>query len=695
MPSAPIRIERPFTGGKVTAIAADKVRPEDAADLENAIFVNEVAQERNGYGNVGSDDPLGGSFAGGVATNSPLYSVYDAALLAADGEYAVIVASFAESITYIGYAEAAGTWAAGDWADAEVGQYEIVTDYGPELLLTLLQEYPDDEQGQPVLRWAGRGERPVAWDDPATGTWTITSGQKRAAGSGSDFTDHRPRGTYMGGYDYPGGRLLVENVTSNTELGLYNTPDQDASGSTENNSIFGVFGLMSRVTDIGVTSHGSSATTVTGKGTNFSLLQRGDVILRSSGAASADALTVTAVASDTSLTVAANSVGAWTDQPATVLRPAAGNIVCVHENQIFIAGLPWAGDRLQYTPVGYDLGQVGNGSYSLLNDAARARALFDIEVPAPTAAGKITGLASHQSGILVGKSRDLWLVSGQHPGMNVRHLADIGCAGPRSILAARGSVFIAGPNGVWEYDGRKLTELSQTRDAEWREVYETEATPHPILGYAEDHLYVKVGSGADARMWLFDLERRIWAGDVTNETTSGIVQVAEVNRMHSSRRPGGVDRLLAVSNVGGVSGEARVVDLADIVRLDADGATTTHTGRGRFMGIVPPSALGSSSTRKRATRVKVLHTLNAASGTLTLSCSVDDAAFTTEKSIADNMSAIGEGPQTEIARPTSGQLGVNGRGVRVRLQRSAGATTVTRCAVHEIEISTRYTHATA
>lgn len=687
MRSQVARIGAPFSGGVVTSRSEDRLDATQTAELENAILVDGVAQERNGYAPYGTSDPFGALVGVGFGVLSGRFwsdEAQEAERLALTG-FEVVAATGGAGLD-LSVARLSGS-AEGD----EVAGPFAIEEYAGEVILAF-EGFNSRGCAESLRRWAGAGEDQVG-SDP--GSFSVTAGIARAVGSGSGFLSSSAVNAYLDEL------YRVAAISSDTQIGLHGAPDISRSTISATSSELGRFGIKSLVTSTGVTSC-TGGTTVTGKGTRWlngapgsGPVFGGDIILLAAGDALTAAVKVLFVNNDEQLTLASNpGAKIWTDQQAYILRPLVGECIAAHRGRLFVAGVQWAGDRLQILPQGYDLSHITNGLYSPLNDAARASEVESVEVPNPTATGRIVALASHEAGLVIVRSGEVYLGRNEWPGMSFDRIGQFGCLNRGGCLAARSSVFIAGPGGVWHFDG-DLRELSAPRDTEWRELVTSDVLSRTVVGYADDHLFVVGGDAATgaARMWIYDLQRRVWVGDATNEVTTGIPQIDEMRFMFS--RSGAAGDVLLGFTGSTAANQRTAVDLSQTVRVDDGGKTTVHTGRGRFMGVLPPSAAGSSSLRKRVVGAKVSYAMDADSGTLDVAAAVDNSAFTAESSLPVNASTDDPKPLTARVRPSSGRLGVSGRNHRIRLQRAAGAASVRRLAIHEVELNVRESRARA
>lgn len=679
--STVVPIAAPFSGGLNTRERAEYLAPnESPGPMENVIFGAGVAQERNGYPQLGVDDPLSGTAAGARLTSVRLTD------LAADQTRAYVVTDTAGKVGVM--RESSATVA---FTHPQTGaRPQVVEEYGAEVLIVDRQSDDTAITGgaNPILRFAGCTASLVS----GTGTVSVAAATKRASGSGTNFNPNVAEGSYIL------STFRVTEATSDTELGLYNASDVAAGPLTPNPLAYGYIGLRTLVDDEGVATHGGGSPTVTGKGTSWAsgpnAVRVGDVVLPATGQPADAVLSVTAVNSDTSLTVSIGSTDpVFTDSAYVILRPACGSMVCAHDNRLWIAGVPWARDNLYLTPAGYDMGNLANGAYSTVNDAARALQLFSQYVPSPGASGEITGLCSSRLGLLVGRSGEIYTVRGEYPSLNVSRLHTFGCFAPESMVSVDDVVFVAGEQGIFQVTGGKPLEITAPRRYEYLAKTDQAALTasqrvNVALGIGKGILYC-AGIEGGSECWAWDIAGQRWLGNLTVDP-GGTVDIARAVYFNTARLGGEDDACVFVA-------DRAVGDIAPAGALGQAGQMDQFTNRGRFVATLPPSAFGPPSQLKTITGLKVAYVLDYDPGfsidnpAAVVSASADDAPFSAESPVLGPNAGLGENdtPETVRIHPGTGQLGVRGRSHRVKIERTVNSALIERFAVSAIEASVR------
>lgn len=659
--------------GVVTDLGADQLSPKQLSAAENMVLPDGVVTERGGYTGAGDDDPLNG----GAGFN--LGSVM-AAVNPDTGATELVVTGDDGSASDWSYGKA--TTGDSDYASSTVndGEFWARAYYRGEAILC-----PRNGTSH-IRRWAFLTQGDIATSS-GTGTYSLADGANRLVGVGSNFDPQLPVGAYIGGGFARDSLHRVVSRTSDTLAGLASKADWDVPSQNATILNYGVIGLKVLVTNIGLASHGASATTVTGNGTTwnqsgpgFGSVEAGDFVLRV-GDNIANALRVTSVGSDTSLTVVANSVGAFTDQAYVILRPACGKEACEHDNALWVAGVDWANDTVYTTPAGYEPAHVTNGRFGKTVQADEAMRMFEVPVSAPDSPGEVVALRSTPWGLAVGKSDSLWVITGQYPSLDVRKVADLGTVDQRAMVSVDDLLVFAGSDGIFAWQGGRPRDLTEGRRAEWQRKAVDPGITRCVLGVARGHLFISFTSPEGDECWVYDLNRGVHLGNWVSGTPARGIESAVY--MDSARIPNEGDKLYFVVNN---SGNRQVQDLTTaILGPDTDNPYPA-TNIGALEVWTGSNLAGPISRQARVVGVKLTYVHDGATpGTLNMVTRLDGAAEAAEKSFAATAS---EAPETRRAVPNTGGVGVNCRSFQIGLRRSGG-TSVRRVSVRGLEVVVR------
>ena len=635
---APVSPSRTFvlegfgSEGVVSDLTADRLKASQLCEAEDMVLVDGIPTERGGWTTTGDLDPL--------ANANALTSVMAVRFEGASADTLVVS-------DYLTFGEAtAGS--AGD-VGFVLGEVRARAFYRGESLL------PSSDGLVPMLRWSGIKTGYTG----GTGTYTIADDRNNAVGSGTNFDPHVPVGTYIGSR----WEHRVVSRTSDTAVAVADIVDYPVASTTTNPSPTGLVGLKTLVTDKGIISHTSSSTTVTGSGTGwlssgpgYGSMQVGDWIV-TKGGSWANAMRVTGLGSDTSCTVAANSVGAITDQPYVLLRPAVGREVCVHDNALWIAGVEWNKDVLYTTPPGYAMGHVFNGAFSELTEADEAARLFEAPIRSSRTSGEIVSLLSTPWGLLVGMDDSLHTVRGQYPALQVDKLADVGVIDQRAAVGVDDMAVIAGNDGIFAWRGGQLDNITRGREGEWRERIHRGMT-RCVLGVVRGHLFISFEAGGAPECWVYDLRREVHLGNFRSDTPSSGIESA--TWMDSSRLPGSPDRLLFVAD-----GILRVQDASTTIP-EPGGLNPYPSENGGRLSVTSGTNIGGGAARlRRITGLKVSYVCfreeGGEPGTLDVGVQIF-SGFSTVKSLPATTAIIADrapardgadrrGPRRRQARP--------------------------------------------
>ena len=658
------------SGGVVTDVSPERLKASQLAAAENMVLPDGAVTERGGWASVGDDDPLVDS------VSFRLVSVMEAVNIDTGGtELAVTgVNGTADDWNY-----GLATTGAGEVASplTNEGEYWVRAYYRGEALLA-----PRNGTSQ-IRRWAFLTESDIA-STTGTGTYSVADGSNQLVGAGSNFDPQLPVGAFVGGGFGRDSLHRVVARTSDTKAGLASKADWDVPSQNASIVNWGVIGLKVLVTNIGLATHGSSATSITGNGTKwaqsgpgFGVVEVGDWLLRVNDNI-ANALRVTAVGGDTSLTVHTNSVGAFTDAAYVILRPACGREVCEHDNAIWVAGVDWAKSTAYTTPAGYEPAHVTNGRFGKTVQADEAMRMFEVPIPSPEAPGEILAMRSTPWGLAVGKSDSLWVVTGQYPSLDVRRVADLGLIEQRAMVSVDDMLVFAGREGFFAWQGGRPQDLTEGRTGEWIE--KAAQMTRCVLGVVRGHLFVSFEIPAGPECWVYDLQRGVHLGNFTS--ADDLEGIESAVYMDSSRIPGQEDRLLFVVN------DADVLSVQDasttIIGPTTDNeAPTTNLGQ---LEVWTGSNLGGPiSRRSRVVGAKVSYVcVGDDPGDIDVVTRVDGGAEAAEVTLPETTAAT----STVRIPASSGGVGRECRSFQIGIRHSGGTNT-SRVSLREVETVVR------
>lgn len=659
--------------GVVTDLGSDRLKTSELSAAENMILPDGVPTERGGWTTLGEEDPL----------NDGSFGFYLGSVMAAvnleTGSTEIVVTGTSEGGGDWGYGKATSGSDGTAGSTINDGEYWVKGYYRGEALLA-----PRNGTSH-IRRWSFRRASETPSGSTGTGTYTVADGSNQLVGSGSNFDPELLTGLYVGGGFARDTLHRVVSRTSDTKAGLASKADWDVPSQNAVMLPYGVIGLKVLVTDIGLATHTSSGTSVTGNGTKwdtagrgFGKVEPGDWILRV-GDNIANALRITSVSNDTSLTVIANSVGAFTDAAYVILRPACGREVCEYDNALWVTGVDWDPSGVYLTPPGYEPARVTNGRFGKTIQADEAMQMFRVAVPADDAPGRCLSLSATPWGLAVGRSDSIHIITGQYPSLQVRRIAELGLVDERAMVAVDDMLIFAGREGFFAWQGGRPQDLSEGRTGEWME--KARSMTRCVLGTVRGHLFISFESDDGPECWVYDLQRGVHLGNFTSEDPSLGIESAVF--MDSSRIPGEEDRLLFV--------------VVSIDRNQVQDASTTIIGPGEE-NTVPDENLGPLSIwtgsnlsgplsrRTRATGAKVTYVCEGDDpGAIEVRTRIDGGAATSET----NLPETGEAPSTRRIWPSSAGIGVSGRSLQMNLRRLDTATSVRRVSVREVETVVR------
>lgn len=703
-------------GGVVTDLAPHELAANQLAAATDMVLADDVPTERGGWDGIGATNPVADGFAlaAVMAVRFPGSTITD-----------LVVQSTNQ---LVGKATSGSSGPVVDpTGRANIGPPRAF--YRGEVILGGRVDTGANLTQNRLTRWSGN----LTGTGDGAATLAITAGSTLVTNFGTDFLTRVPVGCYLPSYVNNGGPFVlyshanrVASVTSGTEAALSAAPDLSYTGAFRS-SPFGDVGLGTAVTDLGVISHAASSTTITGKGTRwlnsgpgYGQPRLGDIIMPLNGDI-ARSLRIQSVGTNTQITVTANSVAAYTDEPYVILRPAVGSVACVHGARLWIAGVAWAPSTLYLTPPNHEMCNMGNGRFSLTTQAGLASQLLDVGVPSYDSSGAIVALVSTQSGLLVCKNDSVYLVRGEYPDLVVDKVADVGVIDIRAALSVDDTTVIAGTDGIFSVRGGQLDrDLTRGRRGEWRRRARTMTSC--VLGVVRGHLFVRsVATGLGDECWVYDLRRDVWLGNWSRGPNQSDGCGPEgAHWFDSARIPGDPDRLLFTAGT-----RIRVQDGASMV-LEGDEANPYPNMNTGLLSFTTGSNIGGPlGRRRRVTRAKVSYRMEGSPATPEWVPGGAIPVFTDPPHLAvesnGNPDALGTvGIDTFLPCTTApgvdarrvhpappavvpgvyvpGAVGVEGRGFQMRVSRvsggpgtngAAGGVSVSRCQVHGVEFETR------
>lgn len=534
-----------------------------------------------------------------------------------------------------------------------------------------------------LIRYAGST---ATENTSPAGTVSISNGQDVVVGIGTSFLTKIAAGQYLWVTDPTWGiktSYLVAQVETDTRLRLALAPSQvTIAGGAYQALNYGLVGLSSLVTERGLFTVAGAGTAVTGRATTWnSLLDRvaaGYDWLTDSGYTEKNL--ISAVGSNLALTLSNGFALPNTGAPYRIGRPLAGRVIAAHQNRLWVAGLPWAPNRLQVTPAGMNLSDTYNGVDSTTQPGA-ASIVDSVEIPSPYAPGSIVALeTSNEPGpLLVLRDRDAYVVYGEWPSVQVTKLGDnIGCVHQLASCSSELGFFWAGMTGVFHYQPgggvKDLTQGALTND--WRSFIKT-VTQNAVYNVSVDvvvgYLVISAAYGSSSppstfpsTQYVYDIRRQAW----TTWTGPNVLSLTPMQYGGYPKELVGTDystnRLITISGAldPTLAGQANGVN----------GTLLARSGR---------NLLGQAGEKGRVIDGKLTYRMTGSSPQLTVkfgSATLDTAATITT-------TTTGSAYNTTRMYPSSGSLGNEFRDVQVEFSETSG--TPTRLELNEFSWVTR------
>ena len=660
-----------FAKGQVTDLDTADLAPDQAEALRDAVWsANGDLSKRGGFLYATGANPInantaalfGSAIVPTESTSSPGVFTYRLVVTDSQGRMGVLGS----------YSYAYGTANTSTTSTVLTmgsGAYPVLL-WQDELLLAAY----DTSGFRTTFRWGGST---ATEDTSPSGTLTVTTGSDVVVGVSTAFTTEVTAGQYINVTDGSTGAKYcyrVALVESNTVLRITSKAQVTTSAANYTVTNFGYMNLSTLVTDRGTVS--SSGTTVTGKGTDWQggldaidsyVLYGVDWIC---GANATTWYGVNTVTDDNTLDVIVGSPG-LSDSNYVVGRPLSGHIACVHAGRLWVAGVAWAPNRLQVTPVAHNLNDVFNGVDSSTTDPDNALIVESVDIPDPNSPGFITALASGNDPgpLLVLRDRDAYIVYGEWPSIQVTKLGeDIGCVDFRGVTFHDNVFYWAGLEGVFSYTPgggvRNLTEGRIYR--EWKAAIGGDEVQSTVVAVVNRTLFVSVGMVSNPDFaYMLDLDRGAWS-----QLTDGQWAHAMPVVFAGEGRDVFVTEL--VTN--------RVVSLRSATEPTYAGASNSLTGS--FLARSGRMLLGSAGQLGRVIGARLTYRMTGSSPQFTVkfgSTSLQTAATVTT-------TTTGTAYATTRLRPTL-NLGSEFRDVQVEFAESSG--TPTRLELNEFQWVTR------
>ena len=562
--------------------------------------------------------------------------------------------------------------------------YPLVAYQGEVIVAMLGKDMVTPTAGQAssiLYRWAGN----TTTFSSFTGTVSATAGEDTVTGVGTLFTTEAAVNAYLYVADSTGVKMSyrITSIESNTRLRVSSPIQVTVAGVSYSIGAFGLFNIASLVTTKGRSSN--STTTQTGQATTWnSGLDRvkGNTDWMSD-AAGAARVYVTSVASDTS--IGTSTALALTNAKYRICRPLAGRIVTQHAGRLWVAGVPWAPNRLQVTPAGFQLGDAFNGVDSTSTAIGLAGTVESVEIPSPYDPGRIVALeAGNDPGpLLVLRDTDAYVVYGEWPSVQVTKLGDnIGCVHQFASCASEHGFFWAGSDGVYQYrPGGGVRDLTEGRvNREWRAFVKSlagNATFQVSVEVVDSWLVISAAYGSEtdtqvsppntfpSTQYVYDIDRDAW-GTWTGPNVLGMSTVFI----------GGKPREVIATDYS----TNRLVTLSGA--MDPTLAGSANGVNGTFLARSGRMLLGSAGQLGRVIGARLTYRMTGSSPQFTVkfgSTSLQTAATVTT-------TTTGTAYATTRLRPTL-NLGSEFRDVQVEFAESSG--TPTRLELNEFQWVTR------
>lgn len=681
-----VRVPAPFTGG-----LKDKPEgPRDAAVLEDALMPLGIACERGGFAATGQavasslcrdvwEDVIGAGVALGTEAVSDLMFA---------GTTTVTIAT--------SVARAQNLYLFPDWdCDANDQGFRIMRGtFNGEVLI-----FPLDGLS-PVMCFAGHLTRTTA----TAKNLTTTKGSTITTAGAGTFAS-----TDVGAYLHIGpahGCRRIVGYVSDTTI-VVDVP-WDFTLAAEEGAIMpmGLLNLFAKVASSGKASKNGTATTVNGSSTSWDSFPQGEVAVHAAGAIRGytdyieplgvdygTPLPVKAVAGGGSpITVGGTTPPDWSGATAIdyiIGRHIPARMGVVHRDTLYLAGYrPYPG-RLFIAPPAWDGRTPKNGEFSYEVEIGRAMMMAFQDVPDPFTTHEITGLLSLPSGNLGILCSDATYVGyGAYPALRIDRTSDRGNLKPESCLTAERGAWMAGPEGVFEFQGQNSPRLiSGDIDGTWTRL--ADGVDNIALGYFNGMLLCTIGTAAAAPTYVWDIRNRVWSGPWS---LGAVYAYCYSNRRAATGHAFGVDPFGGTPRLLAGRGGTQAYDVSSTV-VDHTQDIAVTTNRGAFRARTPFDVTGDISVEREVKMAKVQYELTG-TGTPQLTMTPGPNGVNPAKQL---VATSGDGPDSDLAFPTTdlsgseSTLGTRQHRFDLELEHTQGVAT--RVAVHELEFEVKeYRH---
>jgi hypothetical protein len=557
---------------------------------------------------------------------------------------------------------------------------------------------------QPIVRTSGAPDGTTATPAAATGTVAVIAGANVVLGVGTNFIAAAPVGSYIVVAGVSNRALRVSSVASNTMLTVDAPFPVAGAGLVWGLALrHGVIGLAVPVTSAGVITMASGSPNVQGYGMNWGTgagPYSGLVLVNDSIAIQGNYTRLDVVSSITSgstLTMTQNAYATFTQKPYWIYRNACARECRYHNGRMYFCGFEFDETGVYYSPVNFNLGDHQNGEIptaAYTTNYGLSQLMLKFDVPIAGADGKNVALLSLGSSLVILRTDDAYLMSGDPPTETLQRIGSgAGCIEIRAAChdpKGRG-VYWAGREGIYHYSpGDGLRDLTQgRRNREWKTIssnvslyngWQGSFQTGVVLAVKDDHLFVffhsDIHTYQNGRTWVYDLNAEAWCGDFTTFGTSKpVIYAAPYDGVK------GQEVYLTLRS------ETTPQALGDIVRDVED-----QVAGGNFVAELPESVTGTPDNLSRVTEMKVTYELDGTASTkLRVESSVDGEALGVDADLPETtngpQTAVPLYPKTVVGGAAGGALGKLGRRHRHRFSGQGG--NIQNLRVHHIDLVVR------
>jgi hypothetical protein len=292
----------------------------------------------------------------------------------------------------------------------------------------------------------------------------------------------------------------------------------------------------------------------------------------------------------------------FSQRPYHITRGLPFTDACVHRDSLIGTGCAQYPNRVYICPPGWDL-ESPPGSVPPLSLKIASFGNLDpnyffvdfIDVPSTVDTDPMEAIMSSPGPILALKSDDAHGIYGDFPNFTQALLPNgkgSGCFDKRSTVDCRWGQFWAGHNGVFQFTGGRVVNVTEGRiETTWRNLaaeHHGQTGFYCAAGVCGSKLIISIGHDGDAGETLsYDLVSQRWDGFLTNHQAIGFDDpINEVQSLVWAAAPIASDPEKLRDSGPMVDGEGPVVDGALLTTAPAPVMTaTTGTGMARNEGI--------------------------------------------------------------------------------------------------------------